>query len=364
MENIKNVGIVIPSLSPDARLVQLVEELAANGFVRVLVINDGSSDEYNSFFDKTRELGAVVLRHVVNQGKGRALKTAFHYVLDQWPDCAGVITTDSDGQHAPEDIRACAESLIQNPDKLILGCRDFKKANVPFKSRYGNVITSNVMKLFVGLNISDTQTGLRGIPKRLMKRFLAVSGERFEYETNMLLCCKEEDIPIMEVPIATIYYENNKSTHFRPLQDSVKIYGLFLKFIMASLSSSLIDIVLFALGTAVLKDVMPGYYIIVSTVLARVISSVYNFAINRQTVFKSEASVRHTLFRYYMLAIVQMSLSAFGVWCVFELFGGSETLIKIVVDCLLFVISFQIQREWVFKRKLGKPQENDRNDFI
>lgn len=350
MENIKNIGIIIPSLSPDERLVHLVEELAANGFLRILVINDGSSDEYEHFFDKTRELGAVVLRHVVNQGKGRALKTAFHYVLDQWQDCDGVITTDSDGQHAVADIGACAKSLMHNHDKLILGCRDFKKANVPFKSRYGNIITSSVMRLFVGVNISDTQTGLRGISKELMRRFLAVEGERFEYETNMLLCCKEEQIPVVEIPIETIYYENNKSTHFRPLQDSLKIYRLFLKFIMASLSSSLIDILLFALGTAVLKSVMPGYYIIVSTVIARVVSSAYNFCVNRHSVFKSEAKVGHTLLRYYTLAIVQMSLSAFGVYGIFKLLGGSETLIKIVVDCLLFVISFQIQREWVFKK--------------
>ena len=151
--------------------------------------------------------------------------------------------------------------------------------------------------------------------------------------------------------IETIYYEGNRSTHFRPLQDSLLVYGMFLKFIVASLSSAAIDLGLFALFTFLLRDNLPGYYIVVSTVLARVISSLYNFFINRQGVFKSEAGLAKTMVKYYLLAVCQMALSAFGVSWLFGAFGGNETLIKIVVDTVLFMISFQIQREWVFKKK-------------
>lgn len=351
MDYRKQIGVIIPSLSPDERLVTLVEELAGHGFQKILVINDGSSDEYDAFFEKTMQTGATVLRHVVNQGKGRALKTAFNYILENWQDCMGAVTIDSDGQHAVKDIIRCCEALVEHPDCLIMGCRNFKQDNVPFKSSFGNILTSKVMKLLVGIAVSDTQTGLRAMSKDLMKKFLKVTGERFEYETNMLLCCKEESIAIKEVSIETIYYENNKSTHFRPFQDSVKIYGLFLKFIAASLSSSVIDLGIFTLGTLLLKDMFPGYYIIISTVIARVISSLYNFFVNRQGVFKSDENLTATMVKYYILAVVQMALSALGVWGIFRLLGGNETLIKVVVDCFLFVISFQIQREWVFKKK-------------
>ncbi len=347
----EKIGVIIPSLSPDERLVTLVKDLKEHGFLHILVVNDGSSTDYDDFFNRTADMGATVLRHVVNQGKGRALKTAFNFILEQWQDCDGAVTIDSDGQHAVKDIIRCCETLEENPDCLILGCRNFKQDNVPFKSSFGNIMTSKVMKLLVGIAVSDTQTGLRAMSKDLMEKFLKVTGERFEYETNMLLCCKEESIAIKEVSIETIYYENNKSTHFRPFQDSVKIYGLFFKFIAASLSSSVIDLGIFTVGTLVLKDMFPGYYIVISTVVARVISSLYNFFVNRQSVFKSDDNLTATMVKYYILAVIQMALSAVGVMVVFRLLGGNETLIKVVVDCLLFVISFQIQREWVFKKK-------------
>nr|MBQ8252769.1 bifunctional glycosyltransferase family 2/GtrA family protein [Lachnospiraceae bacterium] len=345
------LSVIIPSLSPDERLTALVKELKMHGFEHIIVVNDGSSEEYDTIFAGVQEMGAVVLRHVVNQGKGRALKTAFHYILGNMDSCVGAVTIDSDGQHAVKDIIRCCERLLEKPDCLVMGCRNFKQEDVPFKSSFGNIVTSKVMQLLVGIKVSDTQTGLRAMSLEHMKKFLAVSGERFEYETNMLLCCKDEGIAIEEVTIQTIYYEGNKSTHFRPLHDSLLIYGLFLRFIVASLSSAAIDLGLFALGAFCLKSVIPAYYIVVSTVLARVISSLYNFFMNRQGVFKSESGLAKTMVKYYTLAVVQMSLSALGVWMLFGMLGGSETLIKIVVDTILFLVSFQIQREWVFKKK-------------
>ena len=351
MEYKTKVGIIIPSLSPDERLVTLVEDLKEHGFVHVLIVNDGSSDAYDAIFEKSRQLGAHVLRHAVNQGKGRALKTAFHYVLQNWSECIGVATIDSDGQHAVKDIIRCAQRLMEKPDSLILGCRNFKQDNVPFKSSFGNILTSKVMQLLVGIKVSDTQTGLRAMSLDTVRSFLSVAGERFEYETNMLLCCKDKEIAIEEVAIETIYYEGNKSTHFRPLQDSLLVYGMFLRFIVASLSSAAIDLGLFALFTFMLRNTIPAYYILISTIIARVISSLYNFFINRQGVFKSQAGLVKTMVKYYLLAVCQMVLSALGVIWLFGALGGSETLIKIVVDTILFMISFQIQREWVFKKK-------------
>ncbi|MBQ8198494.1 MAG: bifunctional glycosyltransferase family 2/GtrA family protein [Lachnospiraceae bacterium] len=347
----KKLSVIIPSLSPDERLTTLVKELRTHGFEYIVVVNDGSSEEYDAIFARVQQAGAVVLRHMVNQGKGRALKTAFHYILEHLDHCVGAVTIDSDGQHAVQDIIHCCEALLEHPDALVMGCRNFKQENVPFKSSFGNILTSKVMHLMVGIKISDTQTGLRAMSMEHMRTFLSVSGERFEYETNMLLCCKDKGIAIEEVSIQTIYYEGNKSTHFRPLQDSLLVYGLFLRFIVASLSSAAIDLGLFALGAFLLKSVMPAYYIVISTVFARVISSLYNFFVNRQGVFKSESGLAKTMVKYYTLAVVQMSLSAFGVWAVFGMLGGSETLIKILVDTVLFLISFQIQREWVFKKK-------------
>ena len=349
----KKIAVLIPSLSPDEKLIQAVREIKDAGFDRILLVNDGSAEEYDSFFEAAKELGATVLRHDVNRGKGCALKTGFRYILEEWKDCDGVITADSDGQHRPADLLKCRDALRNHRDALVLGCRDFRDKEIPLRSRFGNRCTSFIMKLFVGVSLSDTQTGLRAFSTERMREYLGVAGDRFEYETNVLLYSKEEEIPMVEVPIETIYLEENKSSHFRPLVDSVKIYRLFLRYLFASLSSFLVDIALFSCGVFFLRELSPAYYIVISTVGARVLSSVYNFCVNRKGVFKSKENWVKTAVKYYILAIIQMLVSAIGVWGLCEVLPVHETVVKILVDGILFVISFLVQREWVF---CGKKQ--------
>lgn len=350
----EHIPIIIPSYEPDDRLVTLVEELQEYR-VKIVIVNDGSDPKYDGVFQKLVDRKVTVLRHAVNQGKGRALKTAFNYCLLEDPNLIGCVTADSDGQHLPKDILHCCEELNLYPDNLILGCRDFDDVSVPSKSKYGNKITRNVFKYLCGLKITDTQTGLRGIPARFMKELLNIPGERFEFETNMLIASKEQ-YPLREVSIRTVYdSKENHTTHFDPIRDSIRIYRIlgriFLKFAVSSLSASVIDLSLFALFCVGLKSVV-SYYIIVATILARVISASYNYIVNYKIVFKSnEQHVRSTV-RYIFLAGIQGILSALLVnSTVMRLGVNFEVLVKIVVDTFLFVISFYIQREFVFKKK-------------
>lgn len=115
-----------------------------------------------------------------------------------------------------------------------------------------NNMTSFVFKFACGLNISDTQTGLRAIPAQFLKTFCEVKGERFEYETNMLLELRQSNIGFVEVPIQTVYIEENASTHFNPIKDSIKIYGVIFKFLFSSFASSLIDLAIFTIIEALL----------------------------------------------------------------------------------------------------------------
>ncbi len=294
-----------------------------------------------------------MLHHAVNQGKGRALKTAFNFCLQEFPGLVGVITADSDGQHTPDCILDCAEALIEHPDSLILGCRCFEGEDVPVRSEFGNKCTRVVMKYLTGITVSDTQTGLRGIPAAFMQQLLMVKGERFEFETNMLLETKTRKIPIVEVPIKTIYIEENKTSHFNPIKDSVRIYMIFGKFLFSSLSSSVVDLVLFSVFCFLLRDMdfQVVSYITAATVLARILSAFYNYSMNYKVVFQSETSVKQSLPRYIGLAVVQMSFSALLVNKLYPLFGGVEVLVKIPVDVLLFFLSFVIQREFVYTEK-------------
>ena len=181
-----------------------------------------------------------------------------------------------------------------------------------------------------------------------MRRMMTIKGERFEFELNMLIEAKESGTPFYEVPIRTIYIASNETSHFNPLLDSIRIYSVFLKFI---LSSFVVDILLFTLLASLLRGVLPGYHILIATVGARIVSSLFNFVINKNSVFKNTSPSVSTLVKYIVLCVVQVSLSAGLVWTIFHFLGWNETLIKVIVDCLLFLFSFQLQREWVFKRK-------------
>lgn len=351
-ETAKEIPVIIPSYEPDEKLITLLGDLRAAGVKHLFLVDDGSGEAYRPIFTRAEEeFHCIVLHHAVNQGKGRALKTAFDFVLRQLPEAAGCITADSDGQHSPECILACGEALLSHPGALILGCRCFDREDVPARSEFGNKCTRIVMKYLAGISVSDTQTGLRGIPAEFMRELLTVKGERFEFETNMLMETKNRRIPIVEVPIQTIYIEENRTSHFNPIKDSVRIYMIFGKFLFSSLSSSVVDLLLFSLFCYLLRGRQWGgmTYITGATVFARVLSAFYNYSLNYKVVFQSRGSLFHTLSRYTLLAVVQMGLSAFLVSSLYPFFGGAEVLVKIPVDVLLFFASFFIQREFVYR---------------
>lgn len=352
--NKKTSVIVIPVLNPNEQLEKYIYELIQNGFDKIIVVDDGSDEKYQSVFEQLKKIPQVDLCvHQINKGKGRAIKTAIrHYCnhkLDEIYD--GIITVDADGQHILPDVLKVSEALKCGQDSLVLGERKFDK-DVPFRSRFGNGCTRTLFNLLYGMHLYDTQTGLRGIPNNLLSEFESLDGERYEYEMNMLIACSRKKIAITSVEISTIYIDDNKESHFNPLIDSYKIYKLIFKefgtYLLSSIGASIIDIGVFHILILVLANRSKNY-ILFSTIFARVVSSIFNYAINRKIVFKSNSSLIKTLCKYYGLCIVQMLLSAFLVTQIFTLLPVAETLIKIVVDIVLFFISYQIQKKLIFK---------------
>ncbi len=362
--SLENIAVVIPALNPCERLVELVKKLRSACPCPIILVDDGSEIKNRTFFNTCKqEYSCKVIRHVVNFGKGMALKSAFNHILDNCPDIYGAVTADCDGQHTPEDIIRCANLILEHPDRLILGVRQFDDKNIPLRSRFGNKATRTIIKLLCGIKVDDTQTGLRGMSKPLLKEHFAnTKGERFEYEMNMLLEAKENDIELEQFPIKTIYIENNESSHFNPFIDSIRIYKVFLKFLLSSLSSFLIDIVLFYLlglffRLFISEKTQVNFYFLtiplitlLRSVLSRLGSSLYNYTINKKHVFNSNTTDSDALIRYYLLCVCQLILSTVFVEYTFT-FIGLRTIRKCIVDTLLFVISFQIQREWVFKKR-------------
>ncbi len=361
MNDLTKVSVVLPSLDPDEKLTVVIEGLIQTGFTDIILVNDGSKPENLHFFEEAaaRHREIHLLHHPVNRGKGAALKTAFSWFLENRPQGLGVVTVDGDNQHSPEDTLACARQMLKNGD-VVLGVRDFGLPQVPFRSRCGNRITSAVFKIFCGMNISDTQTGLRAIPANALSVFVKVGGDRFEYETNMLLSMKEHNIPFEEVKCRTIYIEENKSSHFRVFRDSWRIYKLllahFFRYTLSSLFSAVVDEGLFTLLSWLLRGSMTGLLLTaIPTVTARIISSLFNFFMNKRLVFRSKGNTGKSMARYYMLAVPQLLLQLLLTHGAFLLFGigeektGLRALVYAVVMTVLFVVSFVIQQRWVFR---------------
>lgn len=350
MGNFKEVSVVLPSYKPDEKLYGIVNGLINTGFEDIIVVDDGGGADYNHYFDEIRVFPQVtVLVHEVNKGKGRALKTAMEYYIANRSG-KGLVTADGDGQHVPTDIKACAEKMLET-DSVVLGVRDFSKPDVPPRSKLGNRITSFMFLTACSLKISDTQTGLRAFPAEYLPVFVETKGERYEYETNMLLDFGKNNIPFTEVEIQTVYIDENATSHFDPIRDSIRIYKQILKYILSSVGSFLIDIVLFFILSLFINSSESA--ITICTVLARIASSVFNYTFNKKLVFGSKGSNVKSLVKYYALCIPQMLISA-GLVTLMSVALGSETawlntLIKLVIDTVLFVCSYVIQKKWVFK---------------
>lgn len=356
----ERVTIILPSLDPDEKLMLVVEGLLAEGFRDIVVINDGSHpDHLQPFLDAAAHPEVTVLTHEVNRGKGRAMKTAFQWCLENRPDIEGVVTVDGDNQHKPADVKKCAEAMLAAPEKLWLGVRDFYQEDVPPRSRMGNTMTRAILRVACGVKVTDSQTGLRAIPAALLPMMCQIQGERYEYETEMLIAVRRAGTEIGEVVIETVYIDENQTSHYRPLRDSLRVLRVILRGILKYISSSLIcflvDLGLFTLLNFLLAGSMDtGKRLLVATVGARVCSSLVNYTLNRKVVFRDEGSVKGSIVRYYALAAVQAAASYGLLYLVSMLCSAStaaETLLKLLVDFVLFLASYQIQMRWVFRKQ-------------
>lgn len=347
-----NPIIIIPAYNPSTNLLGLVNEIKKLGHFQFIIVDDGSTIESMPIFETLSLIeGIKVFHHAMNMGKGAALKTAIKKSLELFPETIGCITVDADGQHAPEDVVKVANQLNTGSPILVLGCRNFNLAHVPFKSKWGNLITSKVFKITTGVQCNDTQTGLRGIPKAMLSELLSVEGDRFEYEMNMLLDVVHRGYTIREVEIQTLYFDENISSHFNPIFDSLKIYYHILKYSFTAASSAMIDFMIFAILT-----MLSGFSTFSAVIISRVVSGIYNFSMNKKFVFRSDGSTGREGMKYFTLFLFQMFLSAFTVHLISDLVQHT-LIVKIIVDSFLFIFSYQIQKHFIFNHKLKEVRK-------
>ena len=267
----------------------MVRALSRSLVWAIVVVDDGSGSAFSPTFDQVGNLPRVtVLRHQRNLGKGAGLKTGMRHILATFSHAAGVVTADADGQHHPTDILEVCRRLVGSPQALIMGVRGFE-GKIPFRSRFGNEITRKVMNVVLGRDLSDTQSGLRAIPRPLMEQLLKVPASGYEFELEMLVAAKHLGVPVIEQPIRTIYQPGNPTSHFHPLRDSMRIYFVLLRFSLVSLLSSALDNLLFFLA------IQAGVSLMGAQLGARIVSVLFNYSAVRKAAFHSGETHRVVL---------------------------------------------------------------------
>ena len=326
--------VLIPAYKPDEKLVRQTEQL--RGF-NVLIVDDGSGEEYADIFRQSEAAGANVLKHDKNRGKGAALKTGINYLLENMPR-EDVVTADADGQHLYEDIVRLAEYMERENDCLVIGERNIKE--MPLRSKTGNTLTRIAYSLVTRKPVSDTQTGLRGIPAKLLRWAAGIDGDRYEYEMNMLLSAAPANITIKGIPITTKYIDNNKGSHFHGLKDGARIYRLILKH--ASVP------VIGYLAEYVLAIVLLGFTgnMAVSVLLPRLLNIAANILFNKNLNFRNKGSLKITL--HYSLSV----LSLLGTLFLFMLLdaGFAIAYLKPLADLALFIPVYFIEKKFIYMK--------------
>lgn len=336
---------LVPAYEPGPVLLDVVKDLKQCG-MKVIVVNDGSQDKFKERFEEVSEY-AKVIGYEQNQGKGVALKTGLRYIKEHYDADCVIVTVDADGQHLSEDAFRICRTAEKKQGTLILGSRK-RDRKVPLRSRLGNGMTQFVYRLTTGLKVYDTQTGLRAFHGSMIPKLLSVSGQRYEYEMNILLEFAREKIPIYEEEISTIYLDNNESSHFDTIKDSIRIYKEILKFSASSFISFLVDYVFYGLFLLVTGDLKA------SNIGARMLSASVNYTLNRMFVFEEEESSFKSIFEYAVLAALILIGNTWVLEMLVYHFGINQMVAKIVTELTFFILSWTIQKFAIFSKKESK----------
>lgn len=359
---------VIPAYKPLPVVINIAKELInSKSFQGVVCVNDGSGHEFDNIFKELKSLGVHVETHAVNLGKGTALKTGFNAVLNYFPESCGVVTLDADGQHLSKDVINIADNLLHSENTLITGGRVFDNKETPLRSRFGNKLTKIIFRFFSGVKINDTQTGLRGIPASLLPDLIKLKTTGYDFELDMLIFAKEKHISIKEIHITTVYENGNSSSHFNPVLDSLRIYFVFFRYLWVAILSFIIDFSMLEIFMHILdvpdapndnQIAQISMTVIAANILARLVSSTFNFILNRRFVFKSKSNIFDEYKKYFVLVIYVLIINNAVFYFLLnndamqDITGLGAVFLeitKLITEMITFFITFVISRTIIFK---------------
>lgn len=340
------ITVLIPALNPSAAMVTLVRDLSESSLVDgVIIVNDGSGPGHDTTFQEAAALPKVrLLRHVVNLGKGAALRTGMNHFYCEGHPGSTLVTADADGQHIPTDILKVAAKGAEQPEALVLGVRSFSDG-VPLRSRFGNRLTHWVFRLLVGKIVQDTQTGLRVIPRSMVPTLLRVKASGYEFELEMLIKAAQKRMPFISIPIETIYIDGNQSSHFRPVVDSIRIYFVFVRFLAMSILTATVDFAVFAFAFVTTGSI-PW-----SIALGRLVAGTVGFAVERRSALQAREPLLKSLTSHALRVAVAGTIACLLILTLTVRGGWNLWFAKICVEGVLLLGGFALQRAIIFARQ-------------
>ncbi|MCQ2530025.1 MAG: glycosyltransferase family 2 protein [Lachnospiraceae bacterium] len=326
--------VLIPAYNPGEQLKNLVDELMEKDF-QCLVVDDGSSEETQRYFD---DLNCKIFRNPTNLGKGAALKNGMRCIQEAFPEAEFFITADSDGQHMVSDICRIREELERGKD-FVISVRSLKHAKTPLKSRIGNALSRFFFCLANNHYLPDNQSGLRGFSVKHIDWMLNVSGEKYDYELNLLLIAEKQGIKVGKIDIEAIYFDNNSNTHFKPLLDTARIYRRYFQTEMFALIGIALNIIMVIIS----QSLWGSGHMFETIFCCWGVYALLYFVVERYTIFRNikyTPGVRRlifSIFRYAIYALICFAIQAIFHWSFFAAFIISMVLTAFLEFYLLKV---------------------------
>ena len=201
-EDKKNTFVVLPAYNEATRIQPVIEEIAKKGY-RMIIVNDGSSDNTLEVIKESKKKypnNIHIFSLMINRGVGVATQTGFDAVFKFNPKY--VVSMDSDGQHSADDLDNVITPLVTGQAQAVIGVRPLK--DMPFTRNFANAVMNLLTRIFYKVNVSDSQTGFRAITIDALRK-IDINARGYLISSEFIREINEKNIPFAEVPIKTIY---------------------------------------------------------------------------------------------------------------------------------------------------------------
>lgn len=281
----------------------------------------------------------ICVKALPHSGLGSGLKA----VLSE-TDAQYFLIVGTEDSFSAADVFCVADALKNDPSKVYAAQRSLPEKKSVAQTLYG---------FLSGLELPDITTTLYGMSRESLTLISGGKSTDKAFFQNIPLSARSNNITVECVKTSGSLKE---APGFGILTNTMKLYMVFIKFSIAAMIAYLVDIGTFYLFQKMFSGLDDEFKVLTATVLSRILCSIATYLLNKGAVFNSHAKSTGTAVRFIILAVAQLIASWLLVWGLGSLFGGGDeinTILKVVVDLVIFLASFTIQRDWVFKESKG-----------